>query len=574
MITSCVRPHNGLPTLFINNRPIYQAAYITYLPERNDYAAFRQVGIHLYSITLYFGRQTINEVSRIHPFAPGIFDKKGEPDFSLADHEIERILAADPEALIFPRVNTALPVWWEKEHPDELNDTGYADGPRRLCFASKKWLDEVTEGLRLLVEHVEASSYRDHIFGYQIGGGNTEEWFSFDQKGEIGLRSRESWERVRREGSIEADFYAHLSQITADAIAHLARKMKQFTHNRLVIGSFYGYTFETPFRHASHAALSRLLGCEELDFLCSPASYAQTRAPGIDHACMTVLDSVLMHGKLYFTEADERTHLTLPLKDCREDSCEPGTYVGGVWKGPDNAFTARHVLRADFARQLVHGNNYWWFDMWGGWYRDEGMMRDIAQEEAILRRSLEDTDRALPAQIAVLMDESCHCLSRNITEGAAAYRFRIPLGSAGFPYAAYEAADFEAVRGKYRGYILIEPAKTERMEQIRAAIAQDGRPMLTICNDTDLSPALFREFARRCGAWIWCETDDVVHAGTHYLAIHAATAGEKRLLLPKVCCIEPQFGEGEPFTADRIDLNLPQYATCLFRITPQATVEG
>lgn len=569
MITSCVQTYNGLPTLFINGKPVRDPAYTTYLPERNEYKEMAATGSHLYTLTIYFGAQCINETSQIHPFAPGIFDKKGEADFSVPDREIRRILDADPEALIFPRINTSLPRWWEEENPDELNDEGYKGNRRRCCFSSKKWLHAVEEGLRLTVEHVEASDYVDHIFGYQVAGGQTEEWISFDNKGSIGLRAREAWEREKKPGDGEAEFYEYLSRVTCDNIAYLSGKMKEFTGRKLVIGSFYGYTFETPYRASCHAALSRLLRCPDLDFLCSPMSYAGTRKHGVDHACMTVLESILLHGKLYFNETDERTHLTRPLCECRENACEPGTYIGGVWEGPKDAFTARHLLRNDFGRHMAHGNNFWWFSMWGQWY-DEDMLADFGEAVKILREEKEDKKRGLRTDVAVFVDETFHFLSHNGTEGAAAHQFRIPLGSAGTSYASYEISDFEEVYRNYRAFILIEPQKTEGMNQVKEKLAAEGRPFMVVTNETELSSALFRDFYRANGVHLYVESDDVIHAGWGSLSIHASEAGEKTVRLPEKMRIQPCYGEGEAFEADEIRVTMKQYETRLFRLLPLA----
>lgn len=564
MLTSRVERYHGVPTLFVNDRPVSGAAYVTYLPERNDYVAMARAGIHFYSMTIFFGAQTINETSQIHPFAPGIFDRKGRPDFSVADAEAARIVEADPQALIFPRVNVSLPKWWEDENPDELNDTGFGGNRRRPCFASHRWLETVDAGLKALAEHFAASPLADHIVGYQISGGNTEEWFPYDMEGSIGRRSREGWAAERQDGDGEAEFYGYLSRVIADDIAYLAGRMKAYTGGRLMIGSFYGYTFETPRRGAGHAALMRLLQCKDLDFLCSPASYAELRRPGIDHACMTVLDSVMLHGKLYFTEVDERTHLTRPLAECRENACEPGTYRGGVWEGPKDARTARNVLRAAFARQMIHANCFWWFDMWGGWYRDEAIYADFAEETRILRRALEDERRGVRAETAVFIDEASHL--RLETDGETAYRFRVPLGSAGAPYAAYEIDDFEAVYRDYRALILIEPVETEKMRRVRARLEAEGRDYLLIGPETVCTPELFRAFMKRCGAWIYDEAGDVIQAGAHWLSVHAASAGERTIRLPEKRRVEPQFGEGEPTETDEITLNMQAFETRLFRL--------
>ena len=49
---------------------------------------------------------------------------------------------------------------------------------------------------------------------------------------------------------------------------------------------------------------------------------------------------------------------------------------------------------------------------------------------------------------------------------------------------------------------------------------------------TGLPPALWRGIARHAGAHVWCEQDEVVMANQELVALHSASPGAKRLLLP------------------------------------------
>ena len=123
-VRSDVRPLGGVPTLFVGGEPLADPAYMTYLPERADYAAFGGMGCRLYSVCVFFASRPVNAAELCGPFMPGIFEQKDMPDFSVVDNEIARILKACPDALIFPRVNVNLPRWWEEEHPEACNDRG------------------------------------------------------------------------------------------------------------------------------------------------------------------------------------------------------------------------------------------------------------------------------------------------------------------------------------------------------------------------------------------------------------------------------------------------------------------
>ncbi|MBQ8943108.1 MAG: hypothetical protein IJ050_01280, partial [Clostridia bacterium] len=71
-----------------------------------------------------FAGRWISSTEVYKPFHAGIFDKKSEPDFSTLDASINRILAACPDAYIFPRVNVSMPLWWIEENPECTDGTG------------------------------------------------------------------------------------------------------------------------------------------------------------------------------------------------------------------------------------------------------------------------------------------------------------------------------------------------------------------------------------------------------------------------------------------------------------------
>ncbi|MBQ9116142.1 MAG: hypothetical protein IJY04_03875, partial [Clostridia bacterium] len=300
MTTSYIKPLGGVPTLFVNGTAVPGVAYICYFTENNRYKNFGDAGFKLFSMPVFFGRQTINEVSKFPPFMDGIYD--GGVHYEVFDREVKRILDVVPDAMIFPRVNCSVPMEWEDAHPDELCDTRH-----RACFASDLWAEETKRLLTDFIRHVQAAEYADNIIGYQIAGGNTEEWFSFDQKGSVGLRSREKFAvltgryySAEDDYSEDAEFYDFLSRTVVERIAEFAAHIKELVNGQQVVGTFYGYTMECPFGAANHLALGQMLDSKNIDFICSPVSYMETRAFGRDHPCMLPIDSLKLHGKLYF----------------------------------------------------------------------------------------------------------------------------------------------------------------------------------------------------------------------------------------------------------------------------------
>ena len=366
MITSKIAPYNGVPTLFVDGIPQPGMAYITYYTHNNRYADFHAAGVKLFSIPIYFSEQPLNEVSMTPKFCEGIFE--GGERLHLLDEEVEKLLTAAPDALIFPRVSVNLPRDWELAHPDELCSTAIniVDGVerRRACFSSDAWAAEVERLLTRFIEYAKSRPWIDHIVGWQIAGGNTDEWFPTDQNGSDGPRAREKFAKAVKAGKFsnsEPDYYRFLSLMTATRIDQFSALVKKLTDHKVVVGAFYGYTLNTTERSSTHHAMYRLLSSDNVDFLCSPVSYMDVRPVGFDHPNMTAVDSTKLHGKLYFVENDTRTDLS------RHPFNNHPYYLGPIWLGPDRENSVE-VIKQHFARALLHGHAMWWCDMWGGWY--------------------------------------------------------------------------------------------------------------------------------------------------------------------------------------------------------------
>ena len=107
-------------------------------------------------------------------------------DFSELDERALMMLLENPNAYFFPRLYLHAPKWWSEQHPDDivLMDPGdgkstpfiHSGGKPAPSWASEAWRRDTVEGLRRLIAHVEASPYADRVIGYHLASGTTEEW--------------------------------------------------------------------------------------------------------------------------------------------------------------------------------------------------------------------------------------------------------------------------------------------------------------------------------------------------------------------------------------------------------------
>jgi len=181
-----VRPHGGVPTLFVDGKPLTGLSYMTYRPDGKYFREFGEAGVHLYSFS-----STPSESG--YGLAPTAWVAPDRFDFSDLDRRANLVLEADPEAWFFPRLYLASPRWWDDLHPDDLVTYDPGDGKpvpffhggvresgkRVASWASRAWRDDTAKALRELIRHVEASPYGDRVIGYHLASGTTEEWMQW-----------------------------------------------------------------------------------------------------------------------------------------------------------------------------------------------------------------------------------------------------------------------------------------------------------------------------------------------------------------------------------------------------------
>jgi len=531
-----IKRENGAVRLFIDRKAVAPDAYITYVTPKACYEDFAAAGYSLFSLPVFFSSKTINENAQYPAFSYGLFDAD-KPKWDLLDEDFRKIVRACPNACIFPRVNVSLSEAWERANPDELNDKGVVE-LHRPCFSSDKWAAECTRLLGLFIDHVKQSDYAENVVGYQIAAGNTEEWLSHDGNASIGLRSREKyaeWIAQTHLPDTEENYYDFLSEIVAKRICDFAAFVKEKAGSHSIVGSFYGYALQFCSRLSCHNALSTVLNCKDVDFLCSPVSYEKGRSLGRDHSSMVPWSSIAKHGKLYFAENDTRTHLSRsPFPD--------NPYFDQPVFAARTKRDAIEMLKMHYSRAMIYGYAHWWFDMFGGWFHDDEYMALLKKLRDVSVCSL-SKDLGSVAEIAVLIDEKT---SNAVSDYDLMYKFcantRDCFGNIGAPVDCFLACDYDDVFDKYKAIILIEVAPSELSERIKAKAKQKGIGVFVIGpNNYDEDPAVIRQFCRSNGAHVYCD-DAVVYANQSYLFVHACKDGYLNINMPNGKALSPIIG--------------------------------
>ncbi len=496
MIDSRIVRHGETFLLDIGGERLPLYAYLTYQPENGDYEAFREAGVRLFFCTVYAGDRGINQLSGIRPFRPGFWKGYGQYDFTQPDEDFRRIAgkSAPGEIYIIPRLMVEAPSWWDAQNPDELARDAHGT-PLHQSFMSQKWLKDVADMMADFQRWLEDSGWDRYVAGWHIAAGNTEEFLlpshragqltDYSRPATIAFRdwcrmkyyaniarlnrawkqSLDTFEDVRVPAPVKRlhavrgdvrdeaweqqaiDYYTFQNEAVAKAVTHLCAAAKRATRFRQVIGAFYGYVSGGPDsgQHASRIVYT----CRDVDFIASPFCYTDNRAPGIDWQLQGAADSAALHGKPWFAEADIRTCLSRPLSQCmpHADPAVSRAYDGPVWWGPDSVEGSLGQMLKAFSRVLTHNNAIWWFDMWGGWYREPRLMAfqrlacDLYRTHALAGGSRS------AAEMAVFMDDACFNRMRPGSPLPFEYSHGLfrTLGAVGAPYRLYMADDLTLV---------------------------------------------------------------------------------------------------------------------------------
>lgn len=583
----------GNPVLLIGDEAFSSCAYMTYFEERNDYSLFAQKGYRIYTVSVSLAAQPINTFSGFAPFHTGIFDTKGTVDFTETDEAIHKILEACPNAYIFPRIFVTMPKWWVEENPAETIPV--PNGGRREILSSVKFRTDACKLLKTAVERFNTSPYADHIFGYQICGGNTQEWDHFDKNGSYSenvlpyfnsylqknfpshpiVNKLPDLGEIYHSTILKDDLVKKWIRFTNDEVAEtveaLCQATKEAVDYKKIVGTFYGYVAEVLNPLWGTHSMAKLIDSPNIDFFSAPNSYISSRSLGIDWGDMMPTASIKLHGKMCFIECDIRTFLTKTPGESRCDSDPLHFYTNDLWKGPETEELSANAIRKCFARQLTHKYGIWWFDMFGHWFSTDKLMTEMEISRLAYDRTITSEPFEYPTEVAVFLDENiyseigmCHPDYRN------AYDYRTPLGSCGAPYDVYLMSDFHHIdwnTTSYKAVIFGTPTYHKETSQEEKTLAAKGIPYIAASPDKPYpTGADLTGFLQENGVFVYTDSDDVFYTGNGYLAIHAKTTGEKTITLPETLkCVD--IHTHETIISDTLTIRMKQFETRIFEIS-------
>ncbi len=570
----------------------YPLAYTTYFEECGEFSDFIKCGYKMFFVNVSFTELPINNVSGFSPFRTGVFENE-IPDYKEFDGIIGKILTQCPDALIFPRINIAMPRKWIEKNPDECVST--PSGIREALW-SKKFLDDGAVLLAELVSHIRSSDYSNRIAGYQICGGTTQEWMHHDMSGsfsEQGFRKFQMWMKekyhindvpiITKDDLFKAGFNETVSkygefccEAAANAVEHFCKVLKNIINNEQIVGTFYGYNAFVNDILLGLSGLRHIIDSPYIDFFSSPCCYDCNRELGVDWGDMITEKSLKLHNKLYFVECDVRTFLTRRMQKSR-----PGKYSEKyynlvddkgkktVWSGPDTLELSLSAIRKAFAHQLIKNSGIWWFDMWGGWFHNEEIMLELSKMRSIAEKSRDKADIYPSAEAVVFIDERayfnnprCNAVCSSVNN------IRVAMGNTGIPFDLCMTEDAPKVINKYKVAIFTTPLPSE-----------SGKKTMEICEKMNI-PYLFpegekifistnelRDFLVSKGVHCYNSENNVVYCGSGYIGIHTSDEGNVEIRLPEKYGVKALLGTNlQEQKTDVISLYMKKHDTALFEL--------
>ncbi len=510
------------PRLIVDGRQTPFAWYVSAFGGPGFFAStqigdFARAGVHTYLVPLVLGNGLYG--------AKGPWLGQGQYDFGVVDDILWRVLRVDPQGhVIFYMACDPYPAWGA-ENPDHVtqdqngqqaivwmhpkrwgNDPG-AGERFAPSLVSLKLRADVAETLTRLVAHVETSEAGKAVIGYHVAGFNDGQWFQWTSFNPADLHladycpgAREAFrqwqqrrhgptfapaevpgadklwgERVFVDPQSEpdvADYQRFYSEGVAESIMALAGLLKRESKRPIICGTYYE---DITCNSANHVALGRFLNSPELDYLSGPAAYA-IRMAGYQGAVRNVFGSTLLHGKMYLTEQDWRSWHSVPSEVAENNFS---------WGRAETAEVHNAMVRRECGMMLAFGLGTWWYDMSGGWFRDDQIMSGIAEAVRAFRQELVDADSPR-GDLAVFVSEESDSFVR--MRHAGQYRWvgivsQIEdLNTAGVPYRLYLQSDLGTAQlPAHKAYLFLNPwLITPQQRTAIEALKRDGKTLIFV----------------------------------------------------------------------------------------------
>ena len=467
---------NGVLKVDIDGKLYNPLSFKSFRPNPKNVSEFYKAGVRLFSV-LTSGITSALGVPYSLYGESWVGD--GKYDFSAIDKQMDMFIENAPDAYFAPMIQLDTRDWYLKEHPEVPNSFTHLS----QIACDETWKRAAAEYLKAAICHIE-EKYGDRVYGYFMLCGTTTEWFSdHDYEAPHPIKN-EGYKRWRNDpnanlperelldktgevflGKDEDEIYLARrfhNELISNLVLYFAEEAQSVIKKNKLLGVYYGYLFELGGKRLYNAGS---LGYEKvflsplIDMISSPSAYGY-RGISDPSAFMLTQKTLDAHNKLYFLEFDHITHVA-PERiteglDGSSDNCKMVTIPGSHAKCKNETESLNLMLR-DFTRCMSKGGALWWFDMFDGWFRSEGMMNAVSKMLSIAE-NLSDKPAKSVAQIAVFAEgESMYRARKSANLATVCLSdIRRTLAECGAPYDLYSISDLALDEAdNYKMYIFV-----------------------------------------------------------------------------------------------------------------------
>ena len=557
-------------------------AYRSFWPELEMTATFKDLGINT---RCFFASNTINSAGFEYCKYPLIWKGIKEYDFNAYDKQIEDLLSANPEATFMCMIDLNTPYWLTRRFAyDSFSEISHA-------ASDKKWLDITAEWMLDFITYSE-EKYGNKIIAYILSGGGTSEWYEYDRgrSSKVKNMAWRSWckqndfslgEDVPSESSLNSaahenviydpeaemnkiQYWSFHNEVIASSIIHFAKAARSSITKNKEIGVFFGYYLVSDNKLVSfgHLDYERVFASPDIDFVISPGSY-DDRMIGGGSGSQLVFGTAGRYGKRYLHEIDHGTHVAPARID---------------WKTQADDFAG---LKREAFFALINHSSLWWFDMWGGWYKEKETQQLIKHLKTIHDKFEDDKSSSIAETLLIADPQSAYYVNEKMPQASAmARQFRDKLNKTGTPFDVYSFNDIPVIElSRYKvvflpATLLISPERegilkkyifknnrtvvwvyapgisdgkslnTERVKKWTGTSYGTAGPVEVDMNGwksvysfeySTMTTSVIKEIIKNGGVHLYTDEENPVYANERIVAVHFKNGGVKKISLPKFC---------------------------------------
>ena len=496
-----VTRHNGSLKVNINGKLYTPLSFKSFRANPRNVSEFYKAGVRLFSV---LSSGVTSALGVPYSTYGESWVGEGKYDFSPVDRQMDMFIENAPEGYFAPMIQLDTRDWYLKLHPEVPNSFTHLS----QIANDPIWRRQAADYMKAMITHLE-EKYGDRIYGYFLLCGTTTEWFSeadFEASHPIKEAAYRKWrddesaalpslEALNKKGDVflcpdEDEVYLARkfhSQIFSELILYFTDEAQSVIKREKLLGLYYGYLFELGGERVYNDGTfdyEKVYLSDNIDMISSPSAYGYRKLSD-PSAFMVTAKTLDAHNKLYFLEFDHITHVAPEeISDGRDMNLGNARIlkIPGVNSKCKDETESLNLMYRDFVLCSGAGCAMWWFDMFDGWFRSEGMMGAVSNMIR-LGEELSKLPTDSIAEIAVFAEgESMYRARKSCGLGTVCLSdIRRTLAECGAPYDIYSISDLALQRIRdYKLLVFINQydIPERRRAQIEEILAQTGAKSL------------------------------------------------------------------------------------------------